>query len=145
MRAFLLAGLFVSGLMVVGCAAGEGPGVAIDDARADCSLVRCLLPLCADGQHLVNRGGCCPQCVGQPSRCATVLCAAVACAEGEQLVTTPGDCCGHCQPTPPVAECTTDQDCPVFNCFACPCPVSFCQGNQCMTSTPDASTCYSGI
>lgn len=108
---------------------------------ADCSLVRCALPECASGQRLSYRGGCCPVCVGAPSRCATVLCAAVACPEGHELVTSPGDCCGHCVPERPTQECRSDEDCPQYACIRCPCPVSECRAGQCVTWTPDESTC----
>jgi hypothetical protein len=122
----------------------DGASASRDEAaRVDCAAVLCALPECTDGQELVTRGGCCPTCAGRPSRCATVLCAAVACAEGEQLVTTPGDCCGHCVKTPKVAECTTNDDCPVYYCIQCPCPYSECVGRKCVTRTPDASTCGS--
>lgn len=143
MRAWWLAAV----LVVSGCAADvvdtTETGVDSEALRrnGDCDLVRCPLPLCADGQHLSYRGGCCPVCVGAPSRCATVLCAAVVCGEDEQLVTSPGQCCPHCSPRPPVAECSSDLDCPQYSCIQCPCPVSECRGHQCVTSTPDASTC----
>jgi hypothetical protein len=132
--------------VVGGCAANvaedDGASAAKSaEARIDCSYVKCALPLCGDGQRLSYEGGCCPRCVGAPSRCATVLCAAVACADGEQLVTSPGDCCGRCAKAPAVAECNTADDCPVYNCIQCPCPVSTCVGRKCFTSTPDASTC----
>lgn len=145
MRGILFVGLMVVGLGLSGCAAGPEVGSSSEDLRVDCSLVRCALPLCAEGQHLVYGGGCCPRCVGAPSRCATVLCAAVACDEGEELVTSPGDCCGHCAPAHAVAECTTDSDCPQYYCIACPCPVSECSGRTCVTWTPDASTCTDAI
>lgn len=121
----------------------DGPSAGSDEAlRRDCDAVRCALPECGDGQHLAYQGGsCCPTCVGRPSRCATVLCAAVACPEGQQLVTSPGDCCGHCVPKPAVAECTTTDDCPVYNCIRCPCPYSECVGRKCVTRTPAESTC----
>ena len=141
MRSFLFVGSCVAFLVLAGCAAGAGPEASTSDVRVDCSLVRCAMPLCAIGQVLVNRDGCCPECVGRPSRCATVLCAAIACPDGQQRVATPGDCCGHCQPMPAVAECNTTADCPVYACFACPCPVSECRGHQCFTTTADASTC----
>ena len=138
--------LALVGLSMVGCAvnATEDDGASASnsaEARVDCAAVLCALPVCADNQQITTAGGCCPRCVGAPSRCATVLCAAVACAEGEQLVTSPGDCCGHCVKKQPVAECTTDADCPQLYSFACPCPVSTCVGKVCKTSTPDASTC----
>lgn len=136
--AFGLAGCVAEGID----ASPEGVSAAELSANSgDCDLVRCPMPLCAEGQRLSYRGGCCPVCVGQPSRCATVLCAAVACDEGEELVTSPGDCCGHCVPSHPVQECQTDDDCPVYYCITCPCPVSECRGGSCVTSTPDASTC----
>jgi hypothetical protein len=106
-----------------------------------CTYALCARPDCSEHQQISYRGGCCPVCVGAPSRCATVLCAAIACADGEQLVTSPGDCCGHCVPAHAVQECTTDDDCPVYDCIACPCPTSQCRGGQCYTTTPDASTC----
>jgi hypothetical protein len=134
-----------SAMMLGGCAVNvedDGASTAkVDELRADCALVRCALPMCSDGQRLSYEGGCCPRCVGAPSKCATVMCAAIACAEGEQLVTSPGDCCGRCAKAPKVAECNTDSDCPQLYCFACPCPVSTCSGRKCVTSTPDASTC----
>jgi hypothetical protein len=149
MRGILLAGLVAVGVGLGGCAAGGDVGVAGEELRADCSLVRCALPLCAEGQRLSYAGNaCCPQCVDngpRRARCATVLCAAVVCAEGEELVTSPGDCCGHCAPAHHVAECATDSDCPQYYCIACPCPVSECRGHSCVTWTPDRSTCNSGI
>ena len=39
------------------------------------------------------------------------------------------------------AECHTADDCPQYDCIACPCPYSVCQGARCVTRTPDASTC----
>lgn len=139
--------LAIAGLVMGGCAANavEDDGASASksaEARIDCSYVKCAVPLCADNQRLAQSPGeCCPRCVGAPSRCATVLCAAVACAEGEQLVTSPGDCCGHCVKKPQVAECKTDADCPQYYCITCPCPVSACVGQKCVTSTPDESTC----
>lgn len=135
------------GLMLGGCLGGtdgdEDVGSVDQAAKIDCSYVKCALPLCAEGQHLRTQGGCCPVCVGpeKNDRCAAVLCPAVACAEGEILVTSPGNCCGECRPAPATKECSTDADCPQIYCFACPCPVSECRGNQCVTETPDASTC----
>src|SRR5436190_22718938 len=62
--------------------------------KLDCSLVRCPMPLCAQGQHLAYQGSCCPTCVGNNnSKCATVLCAAVVCGDGEEAVTAKGQCC----------------------------------------------------
>jgi hypothetical protein len=123
----------------------DGSSVARDQALSpSCDLVKCALPLCTESQHLEYRGSCCPQCVDNKptsAKCATVLCLAVACPEGEQLVTSPGDCCGHCQKAKPVAECTTDSDCPQYYCIQCPCPYSQCIGRKCVTKTPDASTC----
>lgn len=136
-----------SGIALSGCAAEVvdtselGASSEALSQRVDCELVRCPLPLCADGQRLSYRGGCCPVCVGQPSRCATVLCATVECPEGQHRVTSPGDCCGHCVPAHAVQDCQTDLDCPQYACITCPCPVSECRGGQCVTSTPDASTC----
>jgi len=129
-----------------GCAVNsvedEGSSTAkADELRPECAYVKCAIPLCGEGQRLSYQGGCCPRCVGAPSKCATVLCAAIACAEDEQLVTSPGDCCGHCQKAPKVAECNTDLDCPQIYCIQCPCPVSKCVGQKCYTSTPDESTC----
>lgn len=152
MKLGMLRGLF----LVVCVLAGAGCAEVIDtsdvgaDSEAlgrsvDCALVLCALPDCAENQQLSYRGGCCPICVGTPSRCDTVLCAAVACPEGEELVTTPGDCCGHCVPQHPVQECLTDDDCPQYYCIQCPCPVSECRGTQCVTSTPDASTCPTDV
>jgi len=142
------AGMALAVAMMTGCAAtadtsDEGATSASEGAaKVDCSLVRCALPMCSEGQHLSYQGNsCCPTCVGPSTKCATVLCAAVVCADGEQLVTSHGDCCGHCVAKPAAAECTTDMDCPVFQCIACPCPVSKCVGRTCRTSTPDASTC----
>lgn len=127
----------------VGAAAPEGEQVEAVElgAKIDCSYVKCAMPVCAEGQHLKLQGGCCPVCVGPESRCADVMCAAVACDEGEQLVTSPGKCCGQCKPAPAVQECSSDDDCPVYTCIQCPCPVSECRGKQCVTETPDASTC----
>lgn len=131
----------------VACAAttAEDEGAATTNEGAqkiDCSYVKCAAPECADGQHLSqSQGTCCPTCVGRPSRCATVLCAAVECADGEQRVYSNGDCCGRCVKTPAVKECRTDLDCPQIYCFACPCPVSTCQGGKCVSHTPDESTC----
>lgn len=137
--------LALIGLSLGGCAVNaqdDGPSAAkSDEAKIDCSYVKCAIPLCADGQRLSFQGGCCPRCVGAPSKCATVLCAAVACGEGEVLATSPGDCCGHCVPAPKVATCNTDADCPQLYCIACPCPVTTCVGNKCQTTTPDESTC----
>ena len=139
-------GVFVAAL-VAGCSADVidtsevGADLEALAASADCSLVRCALPECGDGQQLSYRGGCCPVCVGAPSRCADVLCPAVECPEGQQRITSPGSCCGRCVPARPVATCETDADCPDYQCFACPCPVSSCRGRECVTSTPDASTC----
>ena len=130
-----------------GCAAtaaeDEGSAATNEGAqKIDCSYVKCAMPLCADGQHLVqSQGSCCPTCVGRPSKCATVLCAAVECAEGEQRVYSNGDCCGHCVKTPAVKECKTDLDCPQIYCIACPCPVSTCRGGSCVSTTPADSTC----
>lgn len=134
-------------MMSMGCAAtavsspDEG-STAVDEGALNpiCAAVKCAYPECAMGQHIVNQG-CCPVCVGRPSRCAAVMCAAVACPEGQHLVTTPGDCCGHCAPAPAVKECATDAECPVYSCIRCPCPVSECRGGKCVTSTPDESTC----
>ncbi len=137
-------------LGVAGCASeNDDPETAISSSvdelgkadKIDCSYVKCAMPLCAQGQHLTYQGGCCPVCVGAPSRCATVLCAAVTCGEGEIAVTPSGQCCPRCVKAPQVKECQTDLDCPQYACFACPCPVSSCRGNKCVTSTPDASTC----
>ncbi len=111
--------------------------------KLDCSLVRCALPLCSEGQHLAYQGSCCPTCVGNAgtSRCATVLCAAVVCAEDEQAVTPKGQCCPQCVKKPSVKECQSDSDCPQYYCIQCPCPYSTCQGQKCVTQTPDSSTC----
>lgn len=137
-------GLVMMALVAAGCSAEAIEiGGASEDLRggADCDLVRCPMPLCAEGQHLSYRGGCCPTCVGRTDRCATVLCAAVECPEGQQRVSSPGDCCGHCVPERGIQECRTDDDCPIYYCIQCPCPVSECRGAQCVTWTPDASTC----
>jgi len=134
-------------LMLGGCVgapeSGEDVGSAEQAAKIDCSYVKCAMPLCAKGQHLNYQGGCCPVCVGPDttSHCADVLCAAVECPEGEIRVSSPGNCCGQCVPAPPVKECATDSDCPVYYCITCPCPYSECRGNQCITETPDSSTC----
>lgn len=146
-RAGIVSGLI--GVVVafsVGCAAptveDEVTASAASATKIDCSFVKCAMPVCADGQRLAqNQGTCCPTCVGKPSRCAAVLCAAVVCPEGEQLVFSNGDCCGRCAAKPAAKECRTSDDCPQLQCFACPCPVSECRGGQCVTSTPDASTC----
>jgi len=144
---FWLASLLLASIALAGCGAeviDTSASAVSSEALSQsgsCDLVRCPMPLCADGQHLSYRGGCCPVCVGQPSRCATVLCAAVACPEGQQLVTSPGDCCGHCVTARPVQECQSDLDCPQYACITCPCPVSECVGRHCTTTTPDASTC----
>lgn len=133
-------------LSALGCAADPGTGTSSSAARVDCSLVRCAEPLCAEGQRLTYpRGSCCGVCVDMPSSCATVLCAAVECAEGEERVFRGNDCCGRCQASRPVRECGTDLDCPQYQCIACPCPVSECRGNRCVTWTPDASSCGSAI
>ncbi|MBI2391239.1 MAG: hypothetical protein HYV09_16740 [Deltaproteobacteria bacterium] len=142
----------VVAMMSVGCAANavssedEGSASVSEGAlNPTCALVKCAMPLCGEGQQLSYQGGCCPRCVGRPSRCATVMCAAVACPEGQQLVTSPGDCCGHCIGKPAVAECNTAADCPVYTCIRCPCPVSECVGNKCVTTTPDESTCSGAL
>jgi hypothetical protein len=142
-RGWMVAAVFSMATSWMGCAVDAGEDFQVEEARgrADCELVRCAVPECADGQHLSYQGRCCPTCVGAPSRCATVLCLAVACEEGEILVTSPGDCCGHCVKAPAAQECRTDDDCPQIACFACPCPVATCQGRQCVTRTPDESTC----
>ncbi len=142
-------GVFVAFLAMglSGCALeGADVGESADDLRVDCSLVRCALPLCAEGQHLVqSNGDCCPRCVGptqaRTDRCAAVLCAAVECADGEVAVTPRGQCCPQCRPLGPVAECASELDCPQYYCIACPCPVSECSHGQCVTWTPDESTC----
>jgi hypothetical protein len=137
--------LLTWGLVAGGCAVGtdgiEGASETLSPNSPDCALVRCALPLCAEGQHLSYRGGCCPQCVGRPSRCEAVLCPLVLCADGYEYTTSPGDCCGRCTPSHAAQECRSDADCPQYYCIACPCPVSECRGHQCVTSTPDASTC----
>src|SRR3970040_1760083 len=118
MRAFATRGLFlVVAFGAIACASAADTSEDGLDSEAfamgpDCAAVLCALPECGPNQQIVLRGGCCPQCVGAPSRCATVLCAAVMCPEGQQLVTSPGDCCGHCVPTHPVMECASDADCP---------------------------------
>jgi hypothetical protein len=146
MRNLISAGIFTGAallLTLTGCGADAASSQSeAVSARTDCSLVRCALPVCAEGQRLANVGGsCCPTCVGPEPRCAAVLCAAVVCPEGSQLVTSPGDCCGRCAPIPPAAECVTDSDCPQLQCLRCPCPVSSCQGRSCVTRTPAESTC----
>jgi hypothetical protein len=147
MRGALIVSAFVLGLFVVGCAAEPGVVGSEAELRQDCSLVRCPMPLCAQGQHLVYGGSCCPHCEGpqSASRCADVACPMMLCAIGEELVSAPGQCCPSCRPAHHVAECATTADCPVFECFACPCPTSECRGHQCVTQTPDASTCMNGI
>lgn len=140
------AGLGIVAVVVAGCAtSADDVEVGASEAalNQDCSLVRCALPLCAQGQHLSYQGGCCPTCVGPEPKCAAVLCAAVACADGEQAVTPKGQCCPRCAKAPATATCTTDADCPSIACIMCPCPVSTCKGRQCTTTTPDASTCAS--
>lgn len=133
------------GLVLVGCAVEPQPDERTDDVqmgtKIDCSYVKCAMPLCAEGQHLGYQGGCCPVCLGPEPKCAAVLCAQVACADDEELVTPPGKCCGQCKKAAPVKECASDLDCPQLQCFACPCPTTECRGNQCVTETPDASTC----
>jgi len=144
--------LFGAALAAAGCNAiepidqGENVGSYEQGAKIDCSFVKCAMPLCAEGQHLKYQGGCCPVCVGpeKNSKCAAVLCAAVECGEDEILVTSPGQCCGQCKPAPQVKECSSDADCPVYYCIQCPCPYSECQGGQCVTQTPDESTCGGG-
>lgn len=142
----VLGGL-VSGLALalVGCVAEPPVDESTDSvqmgAKLDCSYVKCAMPLCAQGQHLTYQGGCCPVCVGPEPKCEAVLCAQVACDEGEELVTAPGKCCGQCKKAAPVKECASDLDCPALQCFACPCPTTECRGNQCVTETPDPSTC----
>jgi hypothetical protein len=129
----------------MGCAASteEQASVATEAEalRVDCAAVMCADPNCGEGQHLAYQGSCCPTCVGRPDRCATVMCLTVECPEGEQRVYNGGDCCGRCMPTPPVKECSTDLDCPQYYCIACPCPISECVGNKCVTRTPSATTC----
>lgn len=139
----------VLSLTVTGCQSSEDPApevaTSVDELgkadKLDCSAVRCALPLCADGQQLSYQGGCCPVCVGAPSRCATVLCAAVTCGVGQVAVTPPGQCCPRCVNAPAVRDCRTDADCPQYYCIQCPCPYSECRGSQCVTQTPDVSTC----
>lgn len=128
------------GQPVSGGEAAVEAGEVSSEAKIDCSMVKCAMPLCGPRQHL-SKQGCCPVCVGPEDRCAAVMCAAVACGEGEQLVFKGNDCCGRCEPVPAAAECTTDLDCPQYACFACPCPVAECVGRKCVTTTPDASTC----
>lgn len=142
------AGMALVVAMATGCAAAsvdssdEGSHAAAEGAlHQDCSIVKCAQPLCATGQHLSYQGGCCPVCVGPEPKCADVMCPMVMCAIGMQAVTPKGQCCPKCMPAAPVPECTTDMDCPVYQCIACPCPVSECVGRTCRTSTPDASTC----
>ena len=135
----------VFAVAMAACAAGADSteGLSPDEIRARCETVRCPMPLCAEGQHLTYQGSCCATCVGggQPDHCAETLCPAIACAEGEMRVDNQGQCCPRCQPRPNPVECTTDSDCPQIYCFACPCPTSECQGRQCVTRTPDSSTC----
>lgn len=132
---------------MTGCAAAaptDGEGTSTDSEGAlspSCEMVKCAMPLCAQGQHLSYNGGCCPTCVGPEPKCAAVMCPMLMCAIGEELVTGKGQCCPKCVKAHPVAECKTDADCPSYQCFACPCPVSTCSGHKCQTSTPDASTC----
>ena len=145
----ILSVLAVVALAITGCspAADVADEPSSQGAQIDCTVVRCGLPQCVEGQHLLQRGNeCCPTCVGTPSRCATILCLAVECPEGEIRVHRGvNDCCGHCVRAPRVAECNDDADCPQYACFACPCPTSSCQGHQCVTSTPPASTCGGGL
>lgn len=143
MREILCVSLLVAGVSLGGCASGEG-GVAVAEGelRTDCSLVRCAMPLCSEGQHLQTGGNdCCPSCVGPEPRCAAVLCPMYRCAMGYHLEQRGNQCCASCVQDHPTAECDVDADCPSFQCFACPCPTSSCQGHQCRTSTPDASSC----
>lgn len=145
--AHVWAGMALVVAVATGCAASaesadEATTSASEGAlNPDCAMVKCALPLCASGQHLSYQGSCCPTCVGPEPRCAAVMCPMLMCAIGEQMVTPKGQCCPKCIPAPPVAECTTDPDCPVYECIKCPCPVSKCVGRTCQTSTPDASTC----
>ncbi len=146
MRGIVLTSVFavVVGMGLVGCAP-DGTTARAEELRASCDGIGCPIPLCAQGQHLFYSGSCCPTCVGPTSHCAGIACPMYLCAIGEHLVTHNGECCGRCEPIRPIAECATDSDCPVFECFACPCPTSSCRGHQCVTSTPAASTCSTGI
>ena len=140
MRAIL--GAFVLCVGLFGCANGEGVASSVGEVRVDCSAVRCALPICAEGQHLATSGNeCCPHCAGPTSRCAGIACPMYLCAQGYHLETRGNECCGSCVADHNTAECAVDSDCPQIYCFACPCPVSTCQGHQCRTSTPDASSC----
>lgn len=132
-------------LGALGCSA-EGTSASSAELRASCDAVRCPMPLCVQGQHLSYSGGdCCPSCVGPQDRCAGIACPMYLCAMGYQMVTRGNQCCGTCEAVHHVAECNTDLDCPQYECFACPCPVSTCQGHSCVSTTPDASTCTTGI
>jgi hypothetical protein len=136
-------------VIAVGCTATttdtseESVATSEDALGSKCDTVRCALPLCAQGQHLAYQGSCCATCVGPESKCAAVMCAMIKCASGYEAVTPTGQCCPRCVKAAPVAECTTDADCPSYACIACPCPVSTCVGRTCQTTTPDASTCAS--
>lgn len=141
----LSVGLVVAAVFAVGCASSADSEPATGESAAalsgSCDMVKCATPMCATGQHLAYQGSCCATCVGPEPRCADVMCPMLMCAIGEELVVPKGQCCGRCMKAPPVKECTTDADCPSYQCFACPCPVSSCVGRTCRTTTPDASTC----
>ncbi len=66
-------GCGVAGILASGCAldseepAPETIGTESAEAKLDCALVKCLLPVCAPSQRLITPPGqCCPRCVGQP-------------------------------------------------------------------------------
>ncbi len=141
MRSIVVVSLL--GVLVVACSAtpDEGSESSTEALSPACDAVKCAMPLCAQGQHLAYQGSCCPTCAGPTSRCAGIMCKMVACPEGQALATSNGDCCGHCVPVKAVPACNTDLDCPQIMCIRCPCPVSTCRGKQCVTTTPDESTC----
>ena len=51
------------------------------------------------------------------------------------------NCRQVCVPDGQNWECVEDADCPVYDCFRCPCPVSSCEQHQCRTYTPPESSC----
>ena len=150
-RGIVVVAMAVAVAGLAGCAGEQEPleqseiGELGKADKLDCSLVRCALPLCAQGQHLSYQGGCCPVCVGPDSRCAAVLCAAVECPAGQERVFSNGQCCGKCVAKHAVKQCSSDADCPQYYCIQCPCPYSECRGGSCVTQTPDASTCGNSL
>jgi len=146
-KTLVWAGMVLAAAITMGCSGAsdipddETTAASESELSPSCDMVKCALPMCEQGQHLSYQGSCCATCAGPEPKCAAVMCAMVKCAEDEIAVTPNGQCCPRCHKASQVAECNTDMDCPVYYCFACPCPVSECVGHKCQATTPDSSTC----